>query len=158
MSTPAAPAALSTLLRREEGLRDDAALALKQAQDRLGHAEAQCRLLQDHRTEYVARWSAEFGRATTPQIYQCYRDFKGRLDQAIAQQQHAVAQREAMVARCRAALVAAEQRAAAVRKLIERRLAEQQREEARRERKREDEFARPSGWPASRAHGLIEQD
>jgi flagellar export protein FliJ len=157
MSTPATPGALSTLLQREESLRDDAALALKQAQDRLAYAEAQCRLLQEHRAEYVARWSAEFGRATTPQVFQCYREFKDRLDQAIAQQQ-TMGQREAAVERCRAALVAAEQRAAAVRKLIERRLAEWQRQEARRERKREDEFARPSVWPEHHAHGLAEQD
>ena len=158
MSTPASPGALAKLLQREEGLRDDAALELKQSQDRLAHAEAQCRLLQEHRTEYVARWSAEFGRATSSQVFQCYRDFRNRLDQAIAQQQQAIGQREAAVERCRAALVAAEQRAAAVRKLIERRLAERQREEARRERKREDEFARPSGWPGTHAHGLAEQD
>lgn len=158
MSSPSSPGALATLLQREEGLRDDAALALKQAQDRLAHAEAQARLLEEHRQQYVARWTAEFGRATTPQVFQCYRDFKSRLDQAIAQQQQTIGQREAVVARCRAALVAAEQRAAAVRKLIGRRLAEHQREEARRERKREDEFARPSGWPGSRAHGLVEQD
>ena len=158
MSTPASPGALATLLQREEGLRDDAALDLKQAQDRLAHAESQCRLLQEHRTEYVARWSAEFGRATTPQVFQCYRDFRDRLDQAISQQQQTIGQLEAAVERCRAALVAAEQRAAAVRKLIERRLAERQREEARRERKGEDEFARPSGWPGAHAHGLAEQD
>lgn len=158
MSTAYAPGALVTLLQREEGVRDDAALAMKQAQDRLAYAEAQLNLLQEHRAEYVARWSAEFGRATSPQVHQCYRDFKARLDQAITQQQLTLGQRQAAVERARAALVAAEQRAAAVRKLIERRLAERRREEARRERKREDEFARPSGWPESRAHGLAEQD
>jgi flagellar FliJ protein len=158
MSTASAPGALATLLQREEGLRDDAALALKQAQDRLAYAEAQLNLLQEHRTEYLSRWGAEFARATTPQVYQCYRDFKARLDQAIAQQQLTLGQRQTAVERSRAALVAAEQRAAAVRKLIERRLAELQREEARRERKREDEFGRPSGWPTSPAHGLAEQD
>jgi flagellar FliJ protein len=158
MSTPYAPGALATLLQREEGLRDDAALALKQAQERLTHAEAQLELLQEHRRAYLARWSAEFGRATSPQVHQCYRDFKARLEQAIAQQQLTLGQRQGAVERARGALVAAEQRAAAVRKLIERRLAERQREEARRERKREDEFARHSGWPVSSEHGLAEHD
>ena len=158
MSTASAPGALATLLQREEGVRDDAAVALKQAQDRQAHAQAQLELLQEHRAEYLARWSAEFGRATTPQVYQCYRDFKARLDQAISQQQLTLGQRQATVDRARATLVAAEQRAAAVRKLIERRLAEHRRQEDRRERKREDEFARASGWPDSREPGLAEQD
>ena len=158
MSNPPAPGALGTLLQREEGLRDDAALVLKQAQDRHAHAEGQLQMLQEHRSQYLARWSVEFGRSTTPQVYECYRNFKDRLDQAITQQQLVIEQRQAAVVRCRAALVAAEQRAAAVRKLIERRLAEWQREEARRESKRQDEFARQSGWPGMQAPRLAEQD
>ncbi|MFM7704280.1 MAG: flagellar export protein FliJ [Rubrivivax sp.] len=156
--TPTAPGALATLLQREEGVRDEAAVALKQAQDRLAQAQAQLEMLQAHRSAYLTRWSAEFGRATTPQVYQCYRDFKARLEQAIAQQQGTLGHREAAVERARAGLVAAEQRAAAVRKLLERRLAEHRRDEARRERKREDEFARHSGWPDRAQHGLAEHD
>jgi flagellar FliJ protein len=158
MSTPFSPGALATLLQREESLRDEAALALKQSQDRLAYAEAQMQMLHDYRDEYVARWQAEFGRAATPQILQCYHAFKARLDEATTQQRDTLRLREAHVERARAALVHAETRAAAVRKLIERRQADWQRTEDRRARKLEDELARASGWPGSRLDSLMPQD
>ncbi|MEN9417287.1 MAG: flagellar export protein FliJ [Pseudomonadota bacterium] len=158
MSAPFSPGALTTLLQREESLRDEAALALKQAQDRLAYAESQMQMLHDYRDEYVARWQAEFGRAATPQILQCYHAFKGRLEEAISQQHDTLRQRESQVERTRAALVRAETRAAAVRKLIERRQAEWQRTEDRRARKLEDEFGRRSVWPGSQLDSLVAQD
>jgi flagellar FliJ protein len=140
---------LLTLLEREESRRDTAALALKQAQERLAYAQSQLDMLQGYRQEYVARWMGEFSRPATPQIMQSYRDFKGRLEHAVSQQQDSLQQRTSWVERCREALVEAETRAAAVRKLIERRLAERAREEQRRERRQEDEFARQAAWRSS---------
>ena len=140
---------LLTLLEREEGRRDTAALALKQAQERLAYAQSQLDMLENYRGEYVARWMGEFSRSATPQIMQTYRDFKARLEQAVTQQQASLVQRTGWVERCREALVEAETRAAAVRKLIERRQAELQREELRRERRQEDEFARQAAWRSS---------
>jgi flagellar FliJ protein len=158
MSAPFSPGALATLLQREESLRDEAALALKQSQDRLAFAESQLQMLHDYRDEYLARWQAEFGRAATPQILLCYQAFKARLDEALAQQRDTLQQRESHVERARAALVHADTRAAAVRKLIERRQADWQRAEDRQARKLEDELARASGWPGSQLDSLIPQD
>ena len=144
---------LQMLLEREQQTRDDAALALQRAQDQLARADAQATMFRQHRADYVARWQDEFQRAGGIEIVQCYRSFITRLDQALgqieAQHRHAAA----MVERCRARLVQAQTRVAAIEALLERRRQAQALTERRREQKQTDEMAQRSAWLARQVMG-----
>lgn len=145
---------LTVLLEREQGTRDSAALALQRAEQQLDRANSQAEQLAQYRTEYIARWAAHFNRQSAMEIVHCYRSFMQRLDQALVQQQ-AVAERCAgTVQRCRAELLAAELRVAAVKKLIGRRVEDHQRVLARRDQKQTDEAAQRSSWMAGNGGGL----
>ena len=144
---------LSVLLEREEAARDEAKRACQRALEALRAATHQLQMLVDYRGEYGARWQQQFRQSAGPEILQFYRSFMLKLDQAIEQQQAALAGAQAHVQRCRERLVAAETRAAAVRKLIERREAEHARQQGRREAKETDEIAQRLGWLAARRAG-----
>ena len=146
--------ALSILLEREEKLRDEARLAQQRALEGQSRAAHQLQLLINYRSDYIARWSAQFRQSAGPEIVQVYRNFMLKLDQAIEQQRGAVKGAEAQAERCRSALVAVETRAAAVRKLIERREAEHARRLDARARKEMDEIGQRVGWQAARRGAL----
>lgn len=151
--------ALQVLLEREEAARDQAAAELGRAREQQRQAEARSGMLDDYRRDYVARWSGQFQReASTPQLLQHYHSFMSRLDDALAQQRLFVGRSQAAVQRCRAVLVQAETRVAAVRKLIERRVAEHERQQNRREQKLNDEFAQRVGWLNSRTDTVFSRD
>ena len=145
---------LTVLLEREEAARDEAKLACQRALEASRVAASQLQMLVDYRGDYGARWTQQFRQSAGPEILQVYRSFMLKLDQAIEQQHGAVAGAQAHVKRCRERLVAAETRAAAVRKLIERREAEHARQEEKRERKESDEIAQRLGWLAARRAGF----
>lgn len=146
--------ALAVLLEREEAVRDEAQLACQRALEGRMRAAHQLQMLIDYRGDYVARWAQQFRQSAGPEILQTYRNFMLKLDQAIEQAQGVLAGAEAQVQRCRQALVAAETRATAVRKLIERREAEHARREERQTRKEMDEIAQRVGWQAARRAGF----
>lgn len=145
---------LVVLLEREEATRDEAKLAYQRALEVRMRAANQLQMLVDYRGDYVARWTQQFRQGGGPEILRAYRDFMVKLDQAIAQQQGALAGTEAQVQRCHGLLVAAETRAAAVRKLIERRDAEHARREEKQARKEMDEIAQRLGGQAARRAGF----
>lgn len=146
--------ALSVLLEREEAARDEAKLAYQRALEARMRASNQLQMLVDYRGDYVARWTQQFRQSGAPEIMRAYREFMVKLDQAIEQQRGTLTGTEAQVQRCHQALVAAETRAAAVRKLIERRDAEHARREERQARKEMDEIAQRLGWQAARRAGF----
>ena len=132
---------LITLLEQAEAERNQALAALNHARARCEAARHQALQLDTYRAEYRQRWSAQFARGASLDIVRCYQAFADRLEVAIAQQDHAVGQAQAVQARAGDALTAHELRVASVRKLIERRtLAERQANE-RREQKADDEHA-----------------
>lgn len=139
-------ASLPTLLAHEERRRDDEAALLHRAQQAAERAHEQARRLHAYRTEYQGRWSGQFRHGATIEILHCWRSFTQRLDQAIAQQARQVESAEGRLAQARAALLAQEQRCAAVRRLIERRAAELRRGAQQRDRKHSDEIAQRLHW------------
>lgn len=145
---------LAVLLEREEAARDEAQLAYQRALEVRARAVNQLQMLVDYRRDYGARWTQQFRQSAGPEILRTYREFMLKLDQAIEQQEGVVAGADAQVQRCHAALVAAETRAAAVRKLIERRETEHARREERQGRKEMDEIAQRLGWQAARRAGF----
>jgi flagellar FliJ protein len=132
---------LTTLLRHAESERDAALVALRQAEAAAAAAAEQADQLEDYRTGYRQRWSTRFREPGAIGLLHCYQGFGQRLDQAIHLQQRHADQFETRLQLAREALLAREQRVAAVRKLIERRQAEQQRVGSQREQRSADEAA-----------------
>jgi len=144
---------LQMLLEREEGDRDTATIALRQAERHLARVDQQMAQFESYRTDYVSRWQGEFQHAGGIEILHCYRSFMQRLDDAMAQLTAQQVHAQASVRRCQTMLLEAETRVAAIRKLIERRIEGHERLERRREQKNTDEMAQRAAWMGS-ASGL----
>jgi flagellar FliJ protein len=139
---------LLVLMQQAEQQRDLALSALRGAEEQAERSRAQCAQLQQYRTEYQGRWSAQFNQGATMEIVACYRSFMQRLDQAVAQQSRQADLAANRQAQARGALLESERRVAAVRKLIERRNAEQALVQRQREQKQSDELAQRMRWRA----------
>lgn len=133
--------ALNTLLEQAEADRNQALSAFNQTRARSEAARTQATQLDAYRADYQQRWSRQFAQGAALEIVRCYQGFADRLEAAITQQGHAVAQAEAALARAGDHLNAHELRLASVRKLIERRLAAERQALERREQKADDEQA-----------------
>lgn len=138
--------ALMTVLEHAERERDFAFTEQQRAQNALQGAQRQAEQLVSYRGEYQQRWSAQFQRAGSMEIVQCYQGFMGRLQFAVDQQHHHVALSTAALEAARDALRAHEMRVASIRKLIERRQQEQARAADRRDQKATDEQAARAAW------------
>jgi flagellar FliJ protein len=153
MSAAPALQGLQVLLRQEQDQRDRAAARTREAEAQALRAREQAEQLAAYRTDYEARWAGRFRERASIEIVQCYRQFMQRIDQALAQQARAVELAAVRLAQAQAALVAQEQRCAAIERLIERRGAELRRLADRREQKHSDELAQRLHW-AARARDL----
>src|SRR6201996_71530 len=134
-------ALLKTLLEREQKRRDEQMAAVRNA---VANAEAQQQQadgLHGYRSEYCAKWSAQFQRAATIEILRSYHGFLSRLDQAISQQTSVVEHAHRMVEAQRQRLVEREIRVATVERLIKRREAMLAKGADRRDQKNLDEMA-----------------
>ena len=136
-----ANASLTTLLEQAEAERDAAQTVLRKCEASAAAAATQAEQLEAYRGQYQQRWQTQFRQAGAIELLQCYQGFGQRLDQAVQQQNQITAQAQARMQNARAALIAREQRVAAVRKLIERRQAEQLRVAERRDQRATDEAA-----------------
>jgi flagellar FliJ protein len=143
-------ALLQALLRRAEGERDTATLALRQAEALVAQAAQQAQALHSYRGDYDQRWTARFQESGTTALLHCHRGFGQRLDQAITQQQRNRQHLDNRVQQARDQLLAREQRVAAVQKLIARRQAELRAMADRRDQRNTDEAAQRA---ASAQHG-----
>jgi flagellar FliJ protein len=133
--------ALKTVLEQAEAERNQAQLALRQAEDQTTRLKAQADQLTQYRAEYQQRWSGQFSRQGAIEIVQCYQSFMQRLDEAMLQQSQQADAARQQTLRLREQLLAAEVRVASVRKLIERRQLEARRNEQKREQRQADEQA-----------------
>ena len=145
---------LQTLLQRAEAERDTALAVLRQVEGLVQQAELQARQLLDYRGDYDQRWTTRFCESGTTVLLHCHRSFGQRLDQAIDHQQTNTQQLGNRLKQARELLAVREQRAAAVRKLIERRQAELQKMDARRDQRSTDEAAQRAAGASGRAHPL----
>ncbi len=134
-------AALHTLLEHAERERDEAVSALLQAEEHQRRLLAQQEQLLAYREDYRARHPAQGGRSASIELIRCHQGFMQRLDQALQQQQHAIAQAEARAGVLRQELVAQETRVASVRKLLERRGTQARHLAERQDQRRSDETA-----------------
>lgn len=134
-------ALLQTLLERAESERNNALAVLRQAEAVHAQAQAQAQHLHTYRQEFDQRWTLRFQQAGARELLDCRHNFGERLGQAISGQQQAVDSHDKRMRLAREALLAREQRVAAVRKLIERRAAELGRLAERRDQRANDETA-----------------
>ncbi len=132
---------LDTVLQRERQLRDEAARALREAEQRLAQVLAQTEALNGYRRETAQRWSTPAGQVTSVQQLLTANGFLQRLDQALAQQLAAQQRADALATQRRSELMAAEQRVAVVDKLVERRRIAHAAGARQREQKSTDESA-----------------
>ncbi len=146
MTMPPQTQSLQVLMQHAQQQRDQAASALRSAEDMATRAHEQSLQLQQYRGEYQGRWSAQFNQGATMEILACYRSFTQRLDQAVALQQRQAELAAMRQEQARAALLDCEKRVASVRKLIERRHGEMAKTQRQREQKQSDEMAQRMGW------------
>ena len=139
-------APLQTLLEQATAARDSALADQQRARQAAEAAAAQAEQLTAYRRDYARRFGIGAGQAGTIELMRCYQGFMARLDSAVGQQAHIAAQAQTRFDAAQAALLLAEQRVAAVRKLIERRSAEIAHAQARSEQKASDEFASRAAW------------
>ena len=137
---------LQTLLAHSERERDLALAEALRAAEAHRRALAQAEQLHDYRRDHDARFGAQAARGGGMEIVQCWQAFGARLDQAIDQQDRAVALAAQRSERAAAALQPLELRVASVRKLMERRGADERRADERRGQKLLDEQASRAAW------------
>ncbi len=111
--------ALNTLLEHAEHERDQARMALLQAEDTVRRLNEQAEQLLSYRDEYRLRSPTHGGRAAPIDMLRHHQGFMMRLDSAMQQQQGQLHAAEARGARLRVALMAQEMRVASVRKLLD---------------------------------------
>ncbi len=132
---------LTSLLRRAQTDRDQAAALLRQAEQLAQQAQAQGRDLREYQQDFDQRWVAHFRSADSTALLHCRQGFGQRLDQAIGVQTANTRQLDQRLTQARALLLAREQRVAAVHKLINRRLSEQQKIADRHDQRHSDDAA-----------------
>ena len=132
---------LQMLLERECKRRDEVQSILRSAHANLDAQRQQADGLKTYRSEYCAKWSANFQQAAQMEILRSYHGFLARLDQAITQQGNVVAHAQRAVDAAKARLLEKEIRVKTVERLIERRKALLARIADRRDQKNLDEMA-----------------
>lgn len=137
---------LLTLLEHVSAQRDQLLAAHQRALAAAQAAEQQTEALREHRRQTMQRSTEHFRQAGGVQLMQCYHGFMDRLDEAVSQQARQSELARERGAAAQAKLVAAEQRVAAVRKLIEGRSAEAAQSRERQDQKLTDEAASRAAW------------
>ena len=142
---------LIALVAQSERHRDLALAEEAKARHEREATAAQAEELRVYRSEYEARWSAQFCREGQIELVRCYHGFMARLTQALEHQQRVADAAAARFDRAVAAVRECELQVAAVGKLLERRLEERRGEERRHEQKTNDELAARIAWQQRRA-------
>jgi flagellar FliJ protein len=132
---------LQMLLERECKRRDEVQSILRAAHANLDAQQQQADGLKTYRSEYCAKWSANFQQAAQMEILRSYHGFLARLDQAITQQANVIGHAQRAVDAAKQRLLEKEIRVKTVERLIERRKALLARVVDRREQKNLDEMA-----------------
>jgi flagellar FliJ protein len=121
--------------------RDQALKQLQATQRAHGFAQGQMQQLQQYAQETDQRWIQSAQRSTTPELLHHQYQFMGRLSQAIALQQDALANSARRVEAAQQAVVQAELRLAAFKQVLKQRELAHGTLMQRREQKQMDEFA-----------------
>ncbi len=132
---------LLMLLEQAETERNEALAALNERRRRLQAAQEQARQLDNYRSAYRRRWSAQFLQGVALQIVRCHHAFADRLEAAIGQQCLVERQAESAQEQAGQVLSSCELRVASVRKLIERRVLLLRQQGERRDQRESDEQA-----------------
>jgi flagellar FliJ protein len=148
---------LQVLMQREQQQCDQAQSGLRRAEDTAHRAREQREQLLTYRSEYEARWTAQFHQGGTMDILMYYRSFMQRLDQAVAMQTRQAEISELQLDQARRELLECERRLASVRKLIERRAAELAHAGRQRDQKQTDEQAQRMRWHNTQRDRLLPQ-
>lgn len=146
--------ALMIVLDRERERRDNAAVALRDAERRLAQALARGRTLLSYRTDTAGRWCTPQDRTTSMPELQTAHAFLQRLDAALEQHDDEHRLMETVVRQRRAQLVAAETRVASLDRLVERRQRVHQLQLQRRDQRADDERAQLMAAQAAAALAL----
>ena len=101
---------LQLLLDRATEERDRLAGELRRGEQVAARARQQGEQLTVYRSEYLQRWSAQFGRGGAIEIVHCYQSFMQRLEEARDQQQRHIDAADQGVAAIRQALLQADTR------------------------------------------------
>lgn len=149
---------LLVLLEQAERDRDDAQAVQRRCEAALSNAVAQQSQLSEYRQEYESRWGAQFRQGVTMTLLQVYQDFRERLLGAADLQARQVARLQQQLDDARAAVLAAELRVAAVRKLLQRRQAAILLRAERQDQKQQDEFAARVTWQRRAAAAMMDMD
>lgn len=132
---------LSLLLEQAQRARDEALLALRQAEARVQAARAQARDLGDYQHQYDRRWMDTFRQqGTGVAVLRAHQQFGLRLQEAIGQQAQQAALLDARLAAARQQVLEREMQVAKVTRLIERRQADRLARQLKAEQKTMDEF------------------
>lgn len=135
------PFALQTVLELMQRRADEATLQLARLIASEQDAATKLKLLADYREEYAQRFQTAAQNGLTPQQWRNFQDFLGRLDDAIAQQQQAVAQSKRNTAAGQAAWQSQQVRLKAIDTLSVRHERSETIRIGRQEQKQVDEFA-----------------
>ena len=155
--TPPPMQSLLLLMQREQQQCDQAQSALRRAEDATRRANEQAEQLRAYRSDYEARWSAQFHQGGTMEIMHCYRSFMQRLDEAVTLQSRQAEVAAAMCEDARRVLLECERRVASVRKLMERRSADARQAGRQHEQKHNDDLAQRIHWRNVQRDGPIPQ-
>lgn len=136
---------LHLLIEQAERQRDEALARRGRADAALQAAEQQQRQLADYQQESQARWLAQFRQGAAITLVQVHHDFVDRLQGAVAMQAQQVERLRRETERVAAAHVAAEQKLAAIRKLLDQRSQTLLAAALRREQRQMDELAARAG-------------
>ena len=121
--------------------RDQAMAQLQDVQRAYAFAQEQMKQLQQYAQETDQRWMQGAQRITTPELLHHQYQFMGRLTQAIALQEGALASTLRRIQVAKQTVVQAELRLASLKQVLARRQEAQLRLQVRQEQKQMDEFA-----------------
>lgn len=132
---------LSKVVELAETRRDAALSALAQQQRELSMAQAQMEQLETYAVEAQQRWAGRTGIQLDAALLHHHRQFMDKIRHAIEFQRSVLANKEAHIERCQAAVHAAERDVAGLRKYVERQMDAIEAKRRRAEQKNTDEMA-----------------
>lgn len=135
------PFALQTVLELMQRRTDEATQELARLIAAEQDARSKLDLLRQYREEYGQRFQSSAQGGMTPLQWKNFQDFLARLDEAIGQQQQALAQSQGRTAAGQKHWQAQRARLKAIDALSKRHARTEEMKEGRREQKRADEFA-----------------
>ena len=137
----AKPFSLQTVLELMQTRTDEATRQLATLLAAEQDAQRKLAMLQHYRDEYFARFRSAAQNGLRPADWRNYQDFLGRIDEAVEQQRHAVAQSEKSTAAGQSHWREQNKRLKAIDTLSQRHEARERHRESRLDQKQQDEYS-----------------